>query len=418
MRVERLDLSTAVARGVVVRVALMVLVCCGVCWGQGGDEVRRASSNVDGAEYPRVHSDSRVDFQVIAPAAQKVQVQIAGATLDMLKHDDGTWTVTSAPQVPGFHYYSIVVDGAVVADPASKTYFGIAREASAVEIPEKGVDFYDAKNVPHGDVREHWYFSKVTGGWRRCYVYAPPGYDASLKTRYPVLYLQHGAGEDETGWIRQGHANFILDNLIAAGKARPMLIVMDLGYATRDGSPIPAMFGPSAPPLGSPQSVQRMKDLTAAFEDVVITDLVPMVDATYRTVADRDHRALAGLSMGAMQAFRVGFDHLETFAYIGGFSGAPIEVLFGGNTLDPKTFYNGILADPGAFNKKVRLLWLGVGEVEGDRMLKGVTAFHESLDRAGIHHVFYLSPGTAHEWQTWRRDLNDLAPRLFVGVTP
>ena len=154
----------------------------------------------------------------------------------------------------------------------------------------------------------------MTGGWRRCYVYAPPGYDGNLTTRYPVLYLQHGAGEDETGWIRQGRANFILDNLIAAGKARPMLIVMDLGYATRDGSPIPAMFGPSAPPLGSAQSVERMKDLTAAFEDVVITDLVPMIDEIYRTVADRDHRALAGLSMGGMHVFRIGFDHLDTFA--------------------------------------------------------------------------------------------------------
>ena len=154
MRAESLNSLSRV----VMPAALTVVVCCGVCWGQGEDQVQPASSNVDGAKYPRIHSDRRVDFQVIAPAAQKVQVQIAGATLDMVKRDDGTWTATSVPQVPGFHYYSIVVDGAVVADPASKTYFGIAREASAVEIPEKGVDFYDVKNVPHGETREHWYF--------------------------------------------------------------------------------------------------------------------------------------------------------------------------------------------------------------------------------------------------------------------
>jgi enterochelin esterase family protein len=151
---------------------------------------------------------------------------------------------------------------------------------------------------------------------------------------------------------------------------------------------------------------------------VLIKDVVPMIDATYRTVPDRDHRALAGLSMGAMQAFGIGFDHLDTFAFLAGFSGAPTDFLFGGNTLDPKTFHNGVLADSAAFNKKVRLLWLGVGEVEDKFMLNGVKAFHDALDHADIHHVFYVSPGTAHEWQTWRRDLSELAPQLFVGVTP
>jgi enterochelin esterase-like enzyme len=232
----------------------------------------------------------------------------------MVKTVDGTWTATSAPQVPGFHYYSLIVDGVEVNDLASKTYFGITREASAFEVPAKGVDFYDIKNVPHGEVREHWYISKVTNAWRRCFVYTPPSYDTQPAGRYSVLYLQQGAGEDETGWIRQGRANSILDNLLAEGKASPMLIVMDRGYATKDGSAAKPIFGPNAPALGSPESLKNMQALTFAFEDVVIQDLVPVIDSTYRTVADRDHRALAGLSMGALQSFHVGFKHLDAFA--------------------------------------------------------------------------------------------------------
>jgi enterochelin esterase-like enzyme len=402
------------AAGVILAVCLLLRLTSS-CRGQASDDSHGSITNVDGAQYPRVDADLTVEFRVAAPTAQKVQVRVPGATLDMVKGADGTWTATSAPQVPGFHYYSLIVDGVEVNDPSSKTYFGIAREASAFEVPEKGVDFYDIKNARHGDVGEHWYFSKVTNAWRRCFVYTPPGYDQQPATRFPVLYLQHGAGEDETGWIRQGRANFILDNLLADGKAKPMLIVMDRGYATKDGSAVKPIFGPNAPALGSPESLNNMQALTAAFEDVVVQDLVPVIDATYRTVPDREHRALAGLSMGAMQSFHIGFRHLDTFAYIGGFSGAPTGFVFGGYAYDPKTFYNGIFADPSAFNQKVRLLWVGVGTAEGERMYNGVKAFHEAMTAAGIHHVYYESPGTAHEWQTWRRDLRDFAPRLFVA---
>jgi enterochelin esterase-like enzyme len=391
----------------------LLLASGALCRAQTVEDARPATSNVDGAEYPRIHADLSVDFKISAPAAQKVQVRVPGATLDMVRHEDGTWTATSAPLVPGFHYYSLLVDGVEVSDPASKTYFGIARDASGIEIPEKGVDFYTVKNVPHGEVREHWYFSKVTNAWRRCFVYTPPGYDTQPGTRYPVLYLQHGAGEDETGWIRQGHANFILDNLLAEGKAKPMLIVMDRGYATKDGSGVKPIFGPNAPALGSPESLKNMQALTAAFEDVVVQDVVPVIDAAYRTIPDREHRALAGLSMGAMQSFHIGFRHLDTFAYIGGFSGAPAGFVFGGDAYDAKTFYGGIFADPEAFNARVRLLWVGVGSAEGERMYNGVKGFADTMTKAGIHHVYYESPGTAHEWQTWRRDLKDFAPRLF-----
>jgi enterochelin esterase-like enzyme len=395
------------------RLLLIFALACWPCGAQSSPNSQPAISNISGAEYPRVDADLRVEFRVKAPDAHKVQVQIGGTTLDMSKDAQGTWTATSQPQAPGFHYYSIVIDGLAVSDPASKTYFGVGRDFSAVEVPEAGVDFYNVRDVPHGDVRELWYYSKVASSWRRCFVYAPPDYDANIGRRYPVLYLQHGAGEDETGWIRQGHANFILDNLIAAGTAQPMIIVMDRGYAARNGGPVDTLFGPASHPLGSAESLQAMKDMSATFEQVVLNDLIPMIDSRFRTIADRDHRAIAGLSMGAMQAFQIGLNHTDTFSYIGGFSGALAGFVFGGNVLDLKTAFNGVMADPAQFNSRIRLLWLGVGSAEAERFHAGITSFHVALGNAGIKNVFYESPGTAHEWQTWRRDLNDFAPRLF-----
>jgi len=251
--------------------------------------------------------------------------------------------------------------------------------------------------VPHGDVRIRIYHSKVTGQWRRCFVYTPPDYDSNAQARYPVLYLQHGSGEDETGWIFQGHANLILDNLIAAKKAVPMIVVMDNGYASRPANP----FGP-APAAGGDFS---------AFEDVMMQDVIPMIDSSFRTIADRDHRAVAGLSMGANQALHMGTDHLEAFAYLAGFSGTMNGL--SGDALDPATAFNGIFKDGAAFNAKVKLLWLGMGTEEPVFFHHSIGAFRTMLDTAGVHYLYFSSPGTAHEWLTWRRDLNDFAPRLF-----
>ena len=283
-------------------------------------------------------------------------------------------------------------------------------------MPEKGVDFYDAKDVPHGDVREHWYHSKITGAWRRCFLYTPPGYDNSGTERYPVLYLQHGAGEDERGWVVQGKLNFILDNLIAAHKAVPMLVVMDRGYATRPGDPSSGMFSPPRQsPADTPEARKTAGEAFAArmrvFAEVVIDELIPMIDSTYRTIPGRGHRAMAGLSMGGMQTYQIALANLDKFAYIGGFSGAGNP--FGGEPFDPKTSYHGAFADAAAFNKRVKLLWLGVGTAEPPRFIAGIKGLHEDLVKAGIHLIFFESPGTAHEWQTWRRDLLDFAPRLF-----
>jgi len=314
--------------------------------------------------------------------------------MDMNRADDGTWSITTPPAVPGFHYYWFLVDGVAMSDPASETYFGWGKECSAVEVPEDGADFYAAKEVPHGEVRIHWYFAQTTQAWRRAYVYTPAEYDRRPKARYPVLYLQHGAGEDERGWTNQGRANFILDNLIAGGKAKPMIVVMEQGYATGPGVTQPS----TAQPRGTGQP--------SLFEQVVLTDLIPTIDATYRTRSDREHRAMAGLSMGGGQTLQITLTHLDKFSWIGSFS-APLR---GGQDL--KTAYSGAFADAAAFNKKVRLLWLGAGSAE-DRMRTAALAMHEGLEKAGIKNVFYESPGTAHEWQTWRRDLNEFAPLLF-----
>jgi enterochelin esterase family protein len=250
----------------------------------------------------------------------------------------------------------------------------------------------------------------VTGSWRHALVYLPPDYDVQTKARYPVLYLQHGAGEDETGWVRQGNANFIVDNLIAAKNCKPMIVVMAYGYAHRTGQAPIDLF---AKPFGSPEMLKAMQEMAGTFEDDVTQALIPFIDANFRTLSDRDHRAMAGLSMGGMQTFQITLNHLDLFSYIGGFSGAGGMLVIGDRKLDPKTDYNAVFADPTAFAKKVHLLWLGVGTNEPERMRAGLLRLHASLQEASIRHVFYESPGTDHEWQTWRRDLRDFAPRLF-----
>jgi enterochelin esterase-like enzyme len=359
------------------------------------DESQPASTNVNSA-YPRVHPDLRVTLRFKAPNAKKVAVVGnfglgKGGPWEMKRGEDDFWTVTTPPVVPGFHYYKLSIDGVEVNDPGSDAFFGTGRPTSGIEVPEKGVDFYHAKDVPHGEVRSRWYKSKVTGQTRHVMVYTPPGYDSDVKKRYPVLYLQHGGGEDETGWPRQGRVNFILDNLIAAGKAKPMIVVMEKGYATKEGAK--AEFGKGK---GG-----------GAFEEVVLKDLIPMIDKTYRTLADRDHRAIAGLSMGAGQALRIGLTHLDTFAAVGAFSGV--------GEIDVKKAYGGVFADAAAFDKKVSLLYLHSGTVSLDAGIhKRALGLSEALKEAGVKNVVFRdAKGYAHEWQTWRYALHDFAPRLF-----
>jgi enterochelin esterase-like enzyme len=369
-----------------------------------------APSNVRGAEYPKIHSDLRVTFRTKAPNAQKVEFGFfgfeGGKRYPAKKGEDGFWIATTDPLVPGFHYYRMFIDGTEVNDPASETFYGTGKMTSGIEVPEKGVDYYLPRDVPHGEIRERWYRSKTTQAWRRIFVYTPPGYDDTPSTRYPVLYLQHGGGEDERGWPNQGRVGLILDNLIAERKAKPMLVVMEQGYARKPSEAAPA--GPGRP--GAPRDFSRA---FATFEEVMVNDLIPMIDSTYRTLADRDNRAMAGLSMGGMQTFQITLKHLDLFASLGGFSGGGGG--FGGAPFDPKIAHNGVMADAAEFNKKVRLLWLGVGTTEG-RIYESIKNYHQALEKAGIKHVYYESQGTAHEWLTWRRCLHEFAPLLFVNA--
>jgi len=378
----------------------------GSCFGQSTDTFQPATTNVPGAEYPRIDAQRRVEFKIKAPDAKSVAVSLGGPSVPLTKGDDGTWTGTTEPIVVGFHYYSLIIDGVAVNDPGSHTFYGTGKDSSGIDIPEVGVDYYSRKNVPHGDVREHWYFSKVTGTWRRVFVYTPPDYDTNTSARYPVLYLQHGSGEDETGWSRQGDASLILDNLIAEGKAKPMIIVMANGYATKAGAkpvPAPAMPGMPAPAPGTPPRMM----IPSAVDEEFTASLIPTIDATYRTIPNRANRAMAGLSMGSVQTMQITTAHLDTFGYIGAFSGISFT------TVNLKTDFSGAFADADSFNKSGTVLFVGVGTTEFDRMLQGVHDFHKELVDAGVKHVYYESPGTAHEWLTWRRDLHEFAPLLF-----
>jgi len=404
----------------------LLLVATGTCWSQPPADCKPSSLNIPGAPYPCVFPDHRAIFRVSAPDAQKVRVRI-GHGFDMTRQADGLWYATTSPLVEGFHYYMLDIDGSAVSDPATQTFFGGGEWSSAIEIPAADADFYSHKDVPQGVVRIQWYFSTVTQQWRRCLIYTPPGYETHPAERYPVLYLLHGWGENEFGWTFQGHVDQIMDNLLAAGKVKPMIIVMDNLNAVKPGEddslyyarsvitqavphPIPPMGPP--PPTASnghhPTTPVRRPPfhLSTTFSEMMFTDLIPMVEKNYRVAPGRDNRAMAGLSMGGMQTFTTGLQNLDKFAYLGGFSGNCGS--FGG-PFDPKTSCGGAFADPAAFNAKVKLLFLSTGSVEGPR----VKQFSEALTAAGIHNVYFESPGTAHEWLSWRRAFADFAPRLF-----
>ncbi len=351
-------------------------------------------TNLGRNPFPQVGKDGRVTFRVNAPDAASLTVNL-GKDYPMTKDDKGVWTATSDPQVEGFHYYSLKAGGLSFNDPSVHSYFGMGRWASAIEVPEEpaGAAFYTPhQGVPQGAVRSVRFWSKACGEWRRMYVYTPAGYEQNPSRRYPVLYLQHGGGEDETGWIYQGFADVILDNLVAERKAEPMIIVMVSGVAH-----------PAGDPAGD------------AFNQMVTEDVIPFVDARFRTLADRDHRAVAGLSWGAKQAYDLGLGYRDLFSWVGGFSGIIVIGEFRVRPAgyeDPEKFaaaYDGIFSDPKWFNDNYHLLFVANGEAEGSG-LKGMSAL---LKERGIDNVFYQSPRTAHEWLTWRRCLYEFAQRLF-----
>jgi enterochelin esterase-like enzyme len=364
-----------------------------------------ASTNVSNGQFPRITPDLRVLYKMKAPESAKVVFDLANKKYDMVRDTGGWLTVVTDPQVPGFHYYRLVINGVEVSDPASETFFGVSRMFSAIEIPSAGEDFYTVKDVPHGDIRAKWYFSKTTNEWRKIYIYCPPGYDKDINKKYPVLYIQHGGGEDQRGWAVQGLTDIILDNLIAEGKAKPMIIVSETSAGRKPGEviPQPRPMGQGNQPGGQRP---RMNLSFNTYKEVMLNDLIPFIDGNFRTLTDANNRAMAGLSMGGMVTTSVTLSNLDKFAYIGCFSGGPR--ITAKDTL--KTVYNGAFADPVTFNKKVKVLFISNGTVEGNSPKDAA----EILKKAGINNVVvYQSPGTAHEWLTWRRSLHEFAPLLF-----
>jgi enterochelin esterase family protein len=325
---------------------------------------------------PEVGADRRVTFRVLAPLAHDVTLtgEFMPGAKTLAKNEDGVWSVTVGPLEPEIYNYNVTVDGVRTIDPANpnvKTGSTPSTIASILEVRGEAPAFYDPQRVPHGEIRTHWYDSKALNSVRRLTVYTPPGYDKDAQTRYPVVYLFHGANADENAWYRLGRANLILDNLLAAGKTKPFIAVMPFGYGVE-------------------------RDL--------IPDVIPYVESTYRTIADRDHRAIAGLSMGGGQALRIGLNHADLFSYVGGFSAA-----VGAAAEFPKT-YASVVANPESANKKMRLVWVGCGREDG--LFAASKAFSDFLTAHKIEHTFHESGG-AHTWMVWRRYLNEISPLLF-----
>lgn len=375
----------------------IAVISWGTCISQTfTDDFKTSETTQSGRQFPPVDAGRRVRVGILAPEAQSVKLDIGGKKYDLKKNADGTWTGDSDPQDEGFHYYQLNIDGAAVPDPGSLYFYGAGRWGSAIEIPAYDRAFYEIKKVPHGQLREQLYFSDLTNAWRRCFIYTPAGYETNTAKRYPVLYLQHGSGENETGWPVQGKANLILDNLIAEEKAVPMIVVMDNGYATLSGDQTPLNLTPTGP---------------FPFEQVLMKEVIPLVDKNYRTLANKDNRAMAGLSMGANQTIQIVMKNLDKFAYLGAFSGTSNYPKTG--PIDVSTFMNGVFKDAQELNRQLKLLWLGAGTKEPAPFPASIGAFKSMLDHTGTKYQYYTSEGTAHEWLTWRRCLRQFASLLF-----
>ena len=377
---------------------LLYTFLCSICMAQTSqsspvNDWKPSSLNQPGQEYPQVNSQGYARFRIEAPDAKSVSVSLGlggrgGTTLT--KGEDGFWVgTTEGPLDEGFHYYRITVDRGTFNDPGTLNFFGSIRWESGIEIPAHDQDFYSLRDVPHGRVQQVLFPSKSTNTSRRAFVYTPPNYNKDITKRYPVLYLQHGWGEDETAWSVQGRANLIMDNLIAEGKISPFLIVMTYGM-TNDVR------------IGGLESFK-----IDPFQTVLVNELIPYIDANFRTLSDQPHRAMAGLSMGGMETKSITLANLDKFSHIGLFSGGSISLDDVNNT-------------PG-FREKVKLVFVSYGSRElGGNRFGGRSPFggdpkenSEALKNAGINTVFYISPNTAHEFLSWRRSLRELAPLLF-----
>ncbi|MFL5742544.1 MAG: alpha/beta hydrolase-fold protein [Flavisolibacter sp.] len=365
-------------------IVLATLFCSAFCSAQTAplEDFKPSTLNQPGQEYPQVNSQGYARFRIVAPYADSVRVNVGpGGTrggTPLKKVSDSIWMgTTSGPMEEGFHYYHVNIDGGVFNDPGTLNFYGSTRWESGIEVPAHDGDFYALKNVPHGHVLQILFPSPSTNTSRRAFVYTPPGYEKDTKKKYPVLYLQHGWGEDETAWSNQGHANLIMDNLIAEGKTRPFIIVMTYGMTNviRPGNP------------GGLRSFNIQP-----FQTVLLDELIPYVDANFRTMADPSHRAMAGLSMGGFETHTITLARPDVFSYYG---------LLSGGVYKPEEIKD---------KSKVKLVFMSCGSFENP---DGVTKAADSLKMAGFHAVSFVSQNTRHEFQTWRRSLYELAPMLF-----
>jgi enterochelin esterase-like enzyme/lysophospholipase L1-like esterase len=351
-----------------------------------------AETTVPGNEFPKIDKEGRAYFRIAAPDARKVIVDICGKKYDMQPDGKGNFMAVSDPLVPGFHYYFMNINGVNFIDPATETFFGCNREAGGIEIPEgsEGNYYRPQQGIAHGQVRSIYYYANSSNEWRHAMVYTPAEYEKGKK-KYPVLYLQHGMGEDETGWSKQGRMQHIMDNLIASGEAVPMIVVMESGDIKA--------------PFGGGDNRQGMSTYGNSFYKVMLNDLIPYIDSNFRTLTDRDHRAMAGLSWGGHQTFDVVLNNMDKFSYIGTFSGA----IFG---LDVNTAYDGIFTRADEFNKKIHYFLMMSGTEGMDKMFQTEKTVND-LKALGINVNYYESTGTDHEWLTWRRGFRQFVPHLF-----
>ncbi len=347
---------------------------------------RPAETNVRRAQYPQINPGSRATFRIKAPEAEKVQLDLV-KKYDMTRDAEGVWEITTDSLSEGFHYYSLIIDGVAVCDPASETFYGMGRMASGIEVPFAGDGYYDIRNIPHGDIRIKRYYSTVTNSWRQFYIYTPPGYDENTSATYPALYIQHGGGEDERGWATQGKTDLILDNLIAQKKAVPMVIVM------ADGNLPSAGFGDEA-----------LKMFETELKDCVI----PFVEKNYRVKTDAKSRALAGLSMGGLQTLYAGVNNTNLFSYLGVFSSGWIVPMQ--DDLAAKQFAY-MKANADLINSNVKQFWISMGGKE-DIAWKNCQVMMEQFDKMGIRYTYSEYPG-GHTWPVWRNNLYNFAQLLF-----
>ena len=351
-----------------------------------------AETTIPGNEFPKVDKEGRAYFRISAPEARKVIVDICSKKYDMQPDGKGNFMAVTDPLVPGFHYYFMNINGVNFIDPATETFFGCNREAGGIEIPEgsEGDYYRPQQGIAHGQVRSIYYFAKSSNEWRHAMVYTPAEYEKGKK-KYPVLYLQHGMGEDETGWSKQGHMQHIMDNLIASGEAVPMIVVMESGDIKA--------------PFGGGDNRQGRSEYGNSFYPVLLNDLIPYIDTNFRTLTDRDNRAMAGLSWGGHQTFDVVLTNLDKFGWLGTFSGA----IFG---LDLKTAYDGVFTRADELNKKIHYFFMMSGTEGMDKMF-GTKKMVDDLNAMGVKAHYYESTGTDHEWLTWRRGLRQFVPHLF-----